>query len=140
LLLLKSTDSLLESINSLKTGKAWHLCLNFVSVFALAILFTVILQSPWIPKRTKHIFMTINWNHMELSSSQWGQLSQEFSQTGTRLLPPGDNLPELDQTTRPPSWPRLQALPVMKPTRPYLWLNCLTKHTFCPLLPVLLSI
>jgi hypothetical protein len=36
--------------------------------------------------------------------------------------------------TRPPAGPRLGALPVMTPgpTRPYLWLNCLTMHTFVP--------
>jgi hypothetical protein len=38
-----------------KAGKAWHLCFHFVSVFALAIFFTVTLQSPSIPKRTKLI-------------------------------------------------------------------------------------
>jgi hypothetical protein len=36
---------------------------------------------------------------MELPPSQWGQLSQKSSQTGTRLLLPGDNLAKLEQTT-----------------------------------------
>jgi hypothetical protein len=43
--------------------------------------------------------MTMNWSHLELPPSQWRQLSQESSQTGTRLFPLGDNFPELDQTT-----------------------------------------
>jgi hypothetical protein len=142
LLLLKSTDSSLEPpTNELTTGKGWHLCVHFVSIFVLSHSlyshFTITLDSR--KDKTDNIFMTMNWSHLELSPSQGGQLSQESSQRVTRLLPPCDNFPELEQTTRPPAWPRLLASPVMRPTRPHLWLNCLTMHTFCPLLPVLLS-
>jgi hypothetical protein len=69
---LKSTDCLLGPTNSLKTGKAWHLCLHFVSVFALSrsliSYFTNILHSR--KDKTDNIFMTMNWNHLQLPSSQ----------------------------------------------------------------------
>jgi hypothetical protein len=113
LLLLKSTDSLTWAHKLLKVGKAWHLCLHFVSVFALSLSlyshFTITLDSK---KDKTDTFMTMNWSHLELPPSQWGPLSQESSQKRTRLLTPGDNFPELDQTTRPLASPRLTAPPV----------------------------
>jgi hypothetical protein len=68
----------------------------------------------------------MNWSHLELPASQRGQWS---TQTGSRLLPPGDNF---QNWTRPSAWPTLPAPPVMRPTKPHLWLDCLTMHTFVP--------
>jgi hypothetical protein len=122
---------LLTWAHKLKTGEDWYPCIHFVSVFALSYslcsYFAKTLDSR--KDRTDNIFMTMNWSHLELPPSQWGQLSQESSQIGTRLLPPGDNFPNW---TRPSAWPRLLVPPVMRPTRRHPWLNCLTIHTFVP--------
>jgi hypothetical protein len=79
--------------------------------------------------RTDNIFMTMNWSHLELPPSQWGQLSQESSQTGARLLPPGDNF---QNWTRPPAWPRL-----LYQLQLYLWLRLFNNAYLCPLSLVL---
>jgi hypothetical protein len=56
--------------------ETWHACLHFVSVFALHHFlysrFIITLDSK--SDRTDNIFMTINWGHLELPPSQWGQL------------------------------------------------------------------
>jgi hypothetical protein len=71
----------------------------------------------------------MNWSHLELPPSQWGQLSQESSQIGTRLPLQVITSPNW---TRPPAWPRLPAPSVVRLTRLYLWLNCLTMHILVP--------
>jgi hypothetical protein len=71
--------------------------------------FTVTLHSR--KDRFENIFMTMNWRHLELPCSQWRQLSQEFSEKGTRLIPQGDNF---QNRTKLPAWPRLTAQPSHK--------------------------